>query len=130
MTDYDPGLKQMINILSPLLTFTSDSKDSLLLEGISKKTFQFGAYPGGGFCGESNWNDDVLSHTIGSKKYELKNLFSFLKIGTLNLRFFTDYFFRNVGSAPIGNYLIQIKFEFLRNGNRETVSTEIFKIDA
>jgi hypothetical protein len=122
----------MINILSPELasTFMSDSKDSLHLEAILIKTFQFNVYPGGGFCGESYWKDLVLSHRFGSKKYELKNLFSFLKIDTLNLRFFTDYFFRNVGSAPIGNYLIQIQFVFLRNGKKETASTEIFKMDA
>ena len=129
---HDPNLKIRIHVLSPQLqfSFSSNSADSLYLQSITIKTIAYKSYLGGGFCGESEWNDIVLSHKNGVKEYDLRNRFSFLKSGTLDLRFFSDYFSRQVGFAPLGNYLIQIQFNFLGNGKTETASTEVFKIDA
>lgn len=129
---YDRYLKIRIHVLGPQLafTFTSNSTDSVFLQTITIKTLEFSSYPGGGFCGESEWNDIVLSHKKGLKEYNFQNQFTFSKSGTLDLRFYTDYFFRDSGWAPLGNYLIQIQFNFLRNGKKESVSTEVFKIDA
>jgi hypothetical protein len=120
------------HVLGPQISFTFSSctHDSLILSSITIQTLDWSYYPGGGFAVESKWNDLVLSTKKGKKEYFLENRFGFKEKGQLDLRFFTDYFFRQNGMAPLGHFILQINFNFLRKGKVETVSTGVFKLDA
>ncbi len=132
LQDNNPALYSTTHVLGPQITFNFSScrTDSIKLANITIETLDWVSYPGGGFAVESKSNDIVLSTKKGNKNYLLDQPFAFKGRGSLDLRFFTDHFFRQNGMAPIGHFLIKINFNFLINSKLETVSTAVFKIDA
>jgi hypothetical protein len=128
----DPACSQFAKEIAPQLyfDFTADTNDNYVLERIEITTLAFGEYKGGGFFEREAWYDILLSHIPGTKGYDVDKRLTFQRTGRVVLRFWSDNFYPNVGwMAPMGAYILNIKFIFTANGRTVSVSTGPFMID-
>jgi len=128
----DPLCDQHAKQQAPVLyfDFVSKSKDEFILEAIEITTLRFSEYKGGGFSKEEAWYDVILSHAQGKKRYDVSKRLAFTGTGRSELRFWSDNYYAEQGwIAPMGEYLIDIKFIFSCAGKQTTVRTGPFKID-
>ena len=128
----DPACDQHAKRQAPVLyfDFVSSPKDQFILEAIEITTLRFSEYRGGGFFKEEAWYDLLLSHKVGKKRYDVSKRLVFTGTGRAELRLWSDNYYAGHGwIAPMGEYLIDIKFIFSSDGREITVSTGPFKID-
>jgi hypothetical protein len=128
----DPACDQQAKKQAPVLyfDFTSGSKEQFVLETIEVTTLGFSEYKGGGFSKEEAWYDITLAHKPGKKRYDVARRLVFSETGRCELRLWSDNYYEGQGwIAPMGEYLIDIKFIFSAAGMEKSVSTGPFKID-
>lgn len=128
----DPTCDQHAKKQAPVLyfDFVANTKDEFVLEAIEITTLRFSEYKGGGFAKDEVWYDITLSHKEGRKRYDVSKRLVFSGTGRCVLRFWSDNFYENQGwIAPMGEYLIDIKFIFSSAGKQKVISTGAFKID-
>jgi hypothetical protein len=128
----DPACRQFGKEVAPQLyfDFTADTNGTYVLERLEITTLAFDEYKGGGFLGGEAWYDILLSHKPGTKSYDVGKRLTFQGTGRAVLRFWSDNFYPSSGwSAPMGGYIIDIKFVFTVNGRSVAVSTGPFVID-
>jgi hypothetical protein len=126
-----PNLGGVIKSLAPLLyfDFTGKSGTEYILDSITIKTVDFVEYAGGGFFDKEAWYDILLRHKVGSYTYNVDKKLRFTSSGRTLLRFWSDNYYRGMGMAPMGCYMINIIFNFTVNGKKVSVDTKAFKID-
>jgi len=128
----DPGCSQFAKEIAPQLyfDFTAPGSENYVLEKIEVNTLGFGEYKGGGFFEREAWYDILLSNKPGIKTYDVDRRLTFQRTGRAVLRFWSDNFYPNAGwMAPMGAYILDIKFIFSANGRKVAVSTGPFMID-
>ena len=126
----DPYYYGIAKSLSPSLyfDFVGESKE-YVLESIEVKIISFDEYKGGGFSDNEAWYDIELKHMPGTYIYPIDKKLRFTGSGRAILRFCSDNYYENVGLTPVGCYMISIKFNFLIDGIKTSVTTEKFMID-
>ncbi|MFZ4856961.1 MAG: hypothetical protein ACOYL3_11240 [Desulfuromonadaceae bacterium] len=128
----DPFCDQHAVKQAPVLyfDFIARSGEQYVLEAIEVTTLDFAEYKGGGFFKEEAWYDIVLQHKKGIKRFDVAKRLVFSGNGRCELRFWSDNFDASHGwSAPMGEYMIDIKFIFSAGGKRVSVSTGTFRMD-
>lgn len=125
--DYFVGLTKS---LAPTLyfDFIGLSKE-YVLESITISTINFNEYQGGGFSINEAWYDIELKHKVGEYTYNVDKKLKFTGSGRAILRFWSDNYSPRHGMTPSGDYKINIKFNFLVDGKKVSVSTGIFNMD-
>lgn len=128
--DKDPYYYGIAKSLAPRLyfDFIGETKE-YVLESIEVTTISFEEYRGGGFSDNETWYDIELKHRPGTYIYPVDSKLRFTGSGRTVLRFWSDNYYKGAGMTPSGCYMISIKFNFLINGQKTSVSTETFKID-
>jgi hypothetical protein len=126
----DPYYYGIAKSLAPRLyfDFIGESQE-YVLESIEIKTISFDEYSGGGFSDKEAWYDIELKHIPGIYIYPVDSKLRFTGSGRTVLRFWSDNYYKAAGMTPSGCYMVSIKFNFLINGIKTSVSTEPFKID-
>ena len=129
-SEKDPYFAGLVKSLAPKLyfDFVGQSKE-YVLESITITTINFEEFKGGGFSINEAWYDIELKHTVGTYNYDVDKKLRFNGSGRAELRFWSDNYYPNFGMTPSGEYTIDIKFNFLIDGEKITVSTGTFKID-
>jgi hypothetical protein len=129
----DPSCAATIQKLAPTLyfDFIANNKRHYVLKEIEVRTIGFQEYAGGGFSNKEAWYDIVLSHVQGTKTYQIDSgKLEFEDTGRVQLRLWSDNYYPKSGwIAPMGAYLIDIRFRFVAEGAEVRVSTGPFQID-
>ena len=127
----DPLLLGWVRDLAPRLyfDFIGSGNQHHVLESISIKTINFDEYKGGGFAEKEAWYDIELCHKPGTKVYPVDKKLRFDGSGRAVLRFWSDNYYEGMGMSPMGCYTIDVTFNFLVDGEKQSVSTGPFKID-
>ena len=131
-SEQDPTCDQHAKKQAPVLyfDFVASSSDQYVLEAIEVTTIRFSEYRGGGFSAGQAWYDITLQHKEGTKRYDVAKRLVFSGHGRCELRFWSDNYFDTQGwIAPMGEYLIDIRFLFSTGGRSISVSTGQFKMD-
>jgi hypothetical protein len=119
--------------LAPVLyfDFVGDSGKQYVLDRIVVRTIRFMEYAGGGgFFDQQAWYDLELSATPGSKTYQVDRKLQFIGKGRAEIRFWSGNYIPLMAMAPIGSYLISVRFIFLVDGEEVLFNTGQFRIDA
>jgi hypothetical protein len=110
--------------------FVGHSKVTYTLEEIRIETLDFTEYRGGGFVEGESAYDLVLSPLKGVKTYRVGKKLNFTHHGRTVLTFWSGNEYPEQGwAAPMGEYLIDIEFVFVVDGERVSVRTGPFKMD-
>jgi hypothetical protein len=126
----DPYYLGLTKKLAPQLYFDfTGGNQEYTLESISIQTISFEEYKGGGFSQNEAWYDIILKHIPGIYTYNVDKKLAFNTNGRAVLRFWSDNYYVNMGLTPTGCYTLKITFNFIANGIKESVSTEVFKMD-
>ena len=128
--DNDSYYYGLAKSLAPRLyfDFIGESKE-YVLESIEVKTISFVEYSGGGFSDNEAWYDIELKHRPGTYIYPVDSKLRFTGSGRAVLRFWSDNYYKGAGMTPSGCYTISIKFNFLVNGQKTSISSGVFKMD-
>ena len=128
--DKDPYYYGIAKSLAPRLyfDFIGETKE-YVLKSIEVTTISFEEYSGGGFSDNEAWYDIELKHLPGTYIYLVDSKLRFTGSGRAVLRFWSDNYYKGASMTPSGCYMISIKFNFLINGQKTSVSTGTFKID-
>jgi hypothetical protein len=130
----DPYCTQYAKQSAPVLffDFAGVPSNTYILTRIDIETLGFEQYFGGGFEIGEAWYDIILRHKEGIKTYILERRLAIVNgIGRIQLRLWSDNYDASYGwIAPMGLYVIKIKFWFSINGTNEiSINTTSFAID-
>jgi hypothetical protein len=128
--EQDPYFYGIAKSLAPQVyfDFIGETKE-YVLESIDVTTIRFDEYSGGGFSDKEAWYDIELKHIPGIYNYPVDSKLRFTGSGRATLRFWSDNYYKSFGMTPSGCYMISIKFNFIVDGKKLSVSTNAFKID-